>query len=156
MAYYSTEAGIPTGMQATVQRLHVSGMIRLIWQPDHLLSIGLESGILDLYSYKVSDGTTGTVVKRAVPLLLLFSMPVTKRIQLYAGPGAYLISSKLNYTGTVHASAFSLGWMASASYEYPISSKIGIAGELKWLNAFSTRDASLTLQIQIKWKLLTW
>jgi hypothetical protein len=156
VSFYVADPGSPSGLKSQVSQTHAIGTLRVMWYPDHLLRIGLETGITDFYSYKIQDSVSGSLVVQAVPLLLVFSMPITKHINVYLAPGGYFITSKLNYKGYTRSGTFSLGWMVAGSYEYPINDKLGVAGEVKLLDAFETKDASLSVQIQLRWKFMEW
>jgi len=156
VSYYLVDPGTPADLKSQISKTHPIGTLRIMWYPDNLLRVGLESGITNFYSYKIQDSISGGVVVQAVPLLLVFSMPITKRINLFAGPGGYFITSKLDFEGKTQAGTFSLGWMAAGSYEYPINDKLRLAGEIKLLNAFETKDISLSVQIQLRWKIKEW
>jgi hypothetical protein len=156
VSFYLTNPGTPYGLNSQVSVSHPIGTLRIMWYPDHLLRIGVETGITNFYSYKFQDSLSGNVIVQSVPLILVFSMPVTKRINVYMGPGGYFITSKLNFEGHTNSGSFSLGWMVAGSYEYPLNDKLGIAGEVKLLDAFETKDASLSVQIQLHWKFMEW
>jgi hypothetical protein len=156
VSFYVGNPGSPSGLKSQTSQTHAIGTLRVMWYPDHLLRIGVETGITDFYSYTFHDSLSGSLVVQAVPLLLVFSMPVTKRINVYMAPGGYFITSKLGYNGNAKSGTFSLGWMVAGSYEYPVNDQLGIAGEVKLLDAFETRDASLSVQIQLRWKFMEW
>jgi hypothetical protein len=67
-----------------------------------------------------------------------------------------MLNSHLDYQGTVNVSTLSLGWMAAASYTHPLSDKLGIAGEIKWMNASEHESANVTFQAQLVWQLFDW
>ena len=95
---YSGDPGTPVGLEAVqVNKIFPAATLRIMWHPDHLLRVGLETGWNTFYSYHVKNGaTTGKVVVRATPIMLVFSMPVAKRINVFAGAGSYLVTSKLD------------------------------------------------------------
>jgi hypothetical protein len=158
LSYYSTSIGIPPGLdQVTINRTGVPTTLRVMWHPDHRLRLGLETGWSTLYSYHAQ--TSGKPVKvyiSTVPILIVWSMPIAKRFNIFAGTGAFIINSHVDYAGKVNVDMFSLGWMVAGSYVQPISKRLGIAGEIKWLDAIETEDASLGFQIQLVWKFLRW
>ncbi|MBO0947085.1 hypothetical protein [Fibrella forsythiae] len=131
--------------------------LRVMWQTDHRLRLGVETGFVNMYSY---SGTANDQVARvrvsAIPILAVFSMSVVKRFALYAGTGPYLINSHLDYGGVTRGSTFSIGWMAAGTYTQPISRNLGIAAEVKWYDATQTDDACLMLQATLVWRALTW
>jgi hypothetical protein len=156
VSFYLSNPGTPHGLNTQVSQIHPIGSLRVMWYPDHLLRIGLETGISNFYSYKFHDTVSGTVAIQSVPLILVFSMPVTKHINVYMGPGDFFVTSKLHVEQSTKSSTFSLGWMAAVAYEYPINKDLNIAGEVKLLNAFESKDVALSVQIQIHWKFMEW
>jgi hypothetical protein len=156
ISIYPNLVGTPAGLNASVNKIFPIGTIRILWQPDHLLRVGVESGWVTFYSYKFQDSISGAVGVRAVPLILVFSMPVGKYVNIFAGPAYYFIQSKLDYHGITTGSSTSLGWMAAASYIYQFRKSYGIGAEFKWMNAYKSEDASLSFQIQFIWKFLRW
>jgi hypothetical protein len=90
-----------------------------------------------------------------VPLIAVWSMNILK-VDLFAGAGYYYLNSNLDYHGTVSAHTWSLGWLAAASYTHPLSENLGVAGEIKWMNAVENQDVVMTIQVQLVWKLLEW
>ncbi|MCW3087949.1 MAG: hypothetical protein JWQ78_1335 [Sediminibacterium sp.] len=157
MGYYATNAGAPS-FANTVNRWGHAATIRILWHPDHLLRVGFETGHMTFYSYKLKDsaGNTGRTELTGVPLLLVTSMPVTKRLNIFFGTGFTSVSTNLDYKGHTNSSKLSVSWMLAASYIQPLSEKLGIGTELKWMDAAETADASVVAQIQLVWKFLKW
>jgi len=157
VSFFAGNTGTPEGLTATKSLVSPAATFRIMWQPDHLLRVGLESGWTRFYSYKVVDNNVkGKVHVQAVPIILVFSMPLFQRFNIYAGPGSYIVTSSLNYETQTTSSTFGLGWMAAVAYEYPLNNKLALVSEFKWLNCWETKDQSLTLQIHLRWKFLTW
>ncbi|HEX2617303.1 MAG TPA: hypothetical protein VHL57_07150, partial [Flavobacteriales bacterium] len=119
---YPGPMGTPTHLSTQAHALGWSGSVRVMWHPDHRLRVGIESGRVDLYRYTIDGpGEAGSVRLTAVPLLLMWSMPITKHVALYAGYGTYLLQSELDYFGRVRSQKFSLGYAAALSYVRPLS-----------------------------------
>jgi hypothetical protein len=157
ISYFSTRVGVAEDAETKVDRTGIAGTFRLMWQPDHLVSMGVESGYVTLYSYSISNGSTkGNLSISAIPLLVEFSMPVLKHVLLHGGAGSYILTTHLDYAGKVTSRAHSLGWMAAASYMHRMSEKISFAAELKWLNASEQQLGSITLQATLAWKFYHW
>ncbi len=158
---YSTyTAGInirPIGLPGSITRASASATIRLMWYPDRRLKLGVESGYTNFYSYRIlNDNKPGKVILDAVPLLIVWSMPIVKRVNIYAGFGTYFLTTKLNYEGKVKSTAYVLGSNIALSYTKPISKTFAIAAEAKWMNAFETKDSELNLQVHMVWKFFQW
>lgn len=156
LSYYPITPGSPPpGVAHELTRVGGAGTVRVMWHPDHLIRLGVETGWTMFYSYRLTQPPPGELHLSAVPLLWVLSMEVFD-INLFAGSGYYLLNSNLQYEGTVNVQTWSLGWMLAASYVRPISENLGIAGELKWMNASEHEEANLTLQVQLVWKFLEW
>jgi hypothetical protein len=147
----------PAALNGSINRFSTVGTIRLMWYPSYRLRMGFETGYTNFYSYKVKNGgTTGSLHLSAVPLLFVFSMQVIKRVNVYAGIGAYLETTHLDYDGKVTSKALVLGSNIALSYTYPFSNKLSIMAEAEWMNAYVTEDAALNFQVRLGWRFLQW
>ncbi len=145
----------PVNLQNNITRTSATGTIRIMWHPGYRLNLGIESGYSNFYSYYVkNNGVSGKLSLHAVPLLLVWSMPIIKRVNIFYGLGSYLLTTYLKYDGVVKSKTFSLGSNIALSYTHPLSKKLGIAAEAKWMNAFVTKDNLLSLEVQMVWKFL--
>jgi len=154
---YTSSSGIPEYLETTVHKTGPVGTFRLLWQPDHRLCAGVESGWTTLYSYElVNSMIPGKLSVTAIPLLAEFSMPVYKGLRVYTGAGIYFLTSQLEYAGTVKSHDRALGWMAAISYNHQISKILSGSLEIKWLNATETENAALSAQLLLAWKFLEW
>ena len=130
-----------------------SGTVRVMWNPEHLLSLGLESGYQYLYSLDVSDFSTefgNTNVKASmytIPIFIVFSMKVLPNIKLSAGSGVYLLfnSGKL-FGDELKSNQISIGAHMGISYTYPISNSMAIGGELLYSYFSKLQDQTVALQ----------
>jgi hypothetical protein len=129
-----------------------------MWKPDHRLKVGLESGFMTFYRYTLVDenGNKGTVELNGVPVLLEFSVALTKRWNLFAGPGVYFLSTDLDYQGKSVSRKMTTGWMGGIAYVQPITKDLGLGAEAKWLYASETVKGSLALQAQLVWRFFRW
>lgn len=168
LSYYATHLGVPNAIEQThLSRFGVPGSLRAMWYPDHRLRLGIETGWTTMYSYRgqVANDPVHVYVS-AIPVLLVFSMPLawlrgtdrtlTRRLAVTAGTGAYFNYSRLDYVGTATANTTSLGWMAAASYTYPIGRRFRVAGELKWFDAVAAENAAFTAEVQLVWRAFSW
>ncbi|MEZ0607434.1 hypothetical protein ACAW74_02910 [Fibrella sp. WM1] len=138
-------------------RLGLPLTARVMWQTDHRLRLGIETGYLDMYSYRGTiNGEPARVRLSAVPVLAVFSMSVVRRFALYAGTGPYIVNSELSYDGNTRGHTFSIGWMVAGTYTQPITHNLGLAAELKWYDATQTNDACMLFQATLVWRALTW
>lgn len=134
---------------------------KIMWQPEHLLRVGIESGYLSFYSYEQTGFTSeyGTTdVKSslaAVPIILVFAMELFDNLEVSSGVGVYFLFSEINsYNNKVSSSVFSNGYHASLSYFQPLSLDVSIGGELKYYYLSKIEDADLALQLVLKYNFL--
>jgi hypothetical protein len=147
----------PQSLSGSIQRYSAVGTIRLMWYPSYRLRMGFESGYTDFYSYKVKNGNiAGSLHLNAVPLLFVFSMQVVRRVNVYAGIGAFMETTRLQYDGNVTSKAFVLGSNIAVSYTRPITDRLSIIAEAEWLNAYDTKDAAINVQVMLGWRFLEW
>ena len=130
-----------------------SGTVRVMWNPEHLLSLGLESGYQYLYSLDVSDFSTefgNTNVKASmytIPIFIVFSMKVLPNIKLSAGSGVYLLFNSGELFGDeLKSNQISIGAHMGISYTYPISNSMAIGGELLYSYFSKLQDQTVALQ----------
>ena len=157
LSAYQGRAGTPSGLEAPTKTRHPIGTFRLLWHPDHLLRVGLESGWLRFYSYTINDnGVRSSTEVRATPILVVFSMPVGGHLKLYSGSGSFIVHSILKDNDKVRSSAHSLGWMLGAGYEWKLSGRKWLSLEGKWLRSSTSKDGSLSIQALLRWDVLNW
>jgi hypothetical protein len=156
--YYVSNKGAPGYLNPAVSKWNPVGTVRIMWHPDHLLKAGLETGYVIFYSYTLKDSTgrTGKISLNATPILLEWSMSLKKHLNIFAGSGLYILNTKLDYAGKVNSNKLSVGWMAAASYIYPIGKEVGLGTEVKWLYAAETSNGSVCAQLQLVWRFFKW
>ncbi len=156
--YYTGPVGAPAlGSTTSIIHSHPIGTLRIMWHPDHRLRVGLETGYTNFYTYSIkANNTPGKVNLTAVPVLLVWSMAITPRFNIFAGAGLYLLTTNLDYQGKLASRATSLGLNISANYVQPVSRKFGLGAELKWTDASQTRDYGWSGHLLLVWKMLEW
>jgi len=158
IGHYPSYSGALAYLQPTITNLNPVSTIRVMWHPDHLLKVGLETGYMTFLSYTLKDtaGNKGKVVLNAIPLLLEWTMAISKRFNVFAGSGVYFLNTKLDYAGKTSSKKLSVGWMAAASYIQPLFKNVGLGTEVKWMDAAESKDGSICLQLQLVWRFLKW
>lgn len=150
----------------TPQGLHQNGFggtLRVMWRPEHLLRLGLETGLTQVYYIKTENVqtdfgvTTFTSSMNAVPILLTLSMPLSEHIDVYGGLGSFLLYSNTESFGSsVTQSSLSIGFSLGVSYMTPLEGDWGIGGELKWYHMDKFSDDNITLQVMVSYRFLEW
>ncbi len=149
--------GVAQTVQTEVSKTGFSGSLRVMWHPDHMLRLGLETGRIPFYSYTIENNDkSGDLKLTATPVILVWSMPLAKRFNVFLGYGIYILNSELEYAGKTNSSTNSLGFLTAVNYIHPLSDHLGIAGEIKYLNANETKDKILNYQVQLVWKFYKW
>jgi hypothetical protein len=156
LSVYVAEINPPADIPSTIRKGGLSGTLRVMWYPDHLLRVGIESGWTRFYSYTLKKKSEGNLYLSAIPILLVFSMPISSRVDAFVGAGGYWVFSDLAYETKVRVTEFSQGWMLAGAYRFPIGKTLDLAAELKWFNASQFEDASVTIQAQLVWRVFEW
>jgi hypothetical protein len=130
-----------------------SGTLRVMWNPEHLLSIGLESGYQYLYSINVKNydtefGTTDfSASMYTVPIFIVLAMKVTPNIKLTAGSGMYLLFNAGNMFGDeIKSNQISIGLHTGINYTVPINNSISLGGELLYSYFSKMQDQTVAIQ----------
>lgn len=152
-----------------------NGTIRIMWSPEYLLRVGLESGYIKLFSVDVKNLDTdfGRTYLRtnmsAVPLFIMWSMDLGKKVDINIGTGGFLLYSSVDSFGNkVTSTEFSNGYIISLTYLTTLHRDLDIGVELKWdyinkignelrwgsLNRLS--DGHILLQLIFKYQFLEW
>jgi len=133
---------------ATINSAGIS--FRFFWEPEHRLSLGLETGFYRLYNVKSKTYTdfSGQATMSAVPFLLTVRMRIVDRFYLSTGAGLAAMFNKV--TGLdkkIYSTIISFSnYQFSASYIYPLTKHLQVGGELKFLNYGKTADWMYSLQ----------
>ena len=124
--------------------------LKFFWEPEHRLSLGLETGYYKLFTAKgqLTDNTTGQVDRSIIPLLFLIRMRIIDNVHLGVGTGIALITNKTLggqqkvVTETISLSNFEL----SGAYIYPLSKHWLLGGEVKFFHFGNTEDNMYSIQ----------
>jgi len=156
-SYYTASVGRPAITQTNVNRTNPTASVRIMWHPQYRLRIGLESSMTTFYSYGVEEGNTkGKLKLTAIPVVIVWSMAIVKRVNAYAGIGSYFLTTRLDYLGKVVSKSVSLGANFAIDYQQPVSKNVRLVVEAKWMDAFVTKNTALNLQFYVAWKFLEW
>lgn len=124
--------------------------LKFFWEPEHRLSLGLETGFYRLYKVKMSTETDaqGEATMSAMPLLLNIRMRIVDNFYLSAGGGLAIMFNKVNLGGEkINSNILSLSnFQVSGSYIYPLTNHWQVGGEVKVLTFGKTADWMYTVQ----------
>ena len=124
--------------------------VKFFWEPEHRLSLGLESGYYKLFRAKgqLTDNTLGQVDRSIIPILFLIRMRIIENMHLGIGTGIALITNKIAgggqkvVTETLSLSNFEL----SGAYIYPLNKHLLLGGEVKLFHFGNTEDTMYSIQ----------
>jgi len=140
-----------------------SGTVRVLWKPDHRLSLGIETGYLSLYSIDQKNVSTDFgptdifALRSAVPIAIVFTMDIIEGLQITVGGGEFIVYGTTESFGNkVSSSALTTSFMGAASYFWPVNEILEIGGEAKWYHASKFEDTGLSFQVMGRWKFLQW
>jgi hypothetical protein len=138
-----------------------TGTVRLMWEPEHLLSVGLETGYIRLYSFQRNDLTTefGTAdvssSLSSVPIRATFSMRIVESVQLTLGLGGFLLFSRVTTPDNeTSATQYSTGGFVAASYMKKIGHRLHLGGEVQYSLINKIQDNTLGIQLVLAYRLL--
>ncbi len=125
---------------------------RLMWEPEHRLSLGGEVGYYTLYTVKIDSGKSSAPIGEArlsaIPILLCFRMRITNHIYFTGGQGLSILVSRITSFGnTVQSTQQSLAdAQLSVVYRIPVGDRLRIESEFKYLHFGKTQDYGFSLQ----------
>jgi hypothetical protein len=143
------------------------GTIRIMWHPEHLLSLGFESGYQYLYRLggQVKLAEAGISDVRAsmvsIPIMVIFSMKIfpehLSNLEIKSGLGVFLLYNRGSAFGaSIKNSQISIGYSAAVTYLQPISDVLLIGGEINYLNISKIQDSTILFQLMLSYKFLQW
>jgi hypothetical protein len=136
---------------------------RVMWEPEHLMRIGLESGFIHLYylETKVYDtmfGSTNAMINMSsIPIMAVFTMEIVNNLEIIGGVGGFIIISEVssfdNYTlSTSWSNAYELG----LAYLHPINDKLKIGAEIKSYYISHLQNYDATIQFSVKYSIFSY
>jgi hypothetical protein len=143
------------------------GSFRIMWHPEHQLSIGVETGYQKLYSInpKITVPEFGTSDVRAsmisVPIFITFSMKILPEslpnFQVLFSPGIFILLNRGEaFNDQIKSSQISNGFSAGVSYLYPVTDLLSIGSEVKYAQIAKIQDSDITIQLMLSYKFLQW
>lgn len=135
-----------------VRELNLAFVTRFMWEPEHFLSLGFETGYNGLYSIKESSGNKEVKISNAaIPLQLVISMKFLKQFYGNFTMGQSILLNKVtttynSVTNKNNASNISLGdFGIGIGYRKSISERFYLGAELKGYYSAKLDDQNLGL-----------
>lgn len=173
-SYYRVEATVVGAIQATRYEnrptLVSAGQVfqgtsfggRLMWHPDHLLSVGLSSGFVTFSRerLKVDDfnGVPQDIVVdlTGIPVQVVVAMQ-PGHFQFGIGLGMYFLTSHTSVNGGKFSSSdYTYGATTWLAYDYPLTSALTVGPEIGLHVLSNTGLSSAMVGVRLKLDLLTY
>lgn len=138
--------------------------LRLYWQPDHILNIGVETGYINISRYSRTKLYTqygevnAKAQLRAIPILLSFA--VNKwHFEFNVAVGAYYLYVNIEsdkYGLYQYSDEWNMGFMTSLNYFYKFSDYFRIGGGVKLYGISEKQDYLISPQIILDYRFFEW
>jgi len=132
-----------------VHELNYSFVGRIMWEPEHNLSLGIESGYNRLYSVNVESGDSAAhVVNIAIPIQIVVTMKFFGNFYGSFLLGQSILKNKVTTTtlGDANATTISLGdFGASIGYKRLVSERFYLGSEIKGYYSSRLQDKNISL-----------
>lgn len=131
-----------------VNELNYSFVARYMWEPEHLLSIGFETGYYRLYNIKLNGANHTSIRNSAIPFQLVLGMRFLKTFYGNFAIGRSLLVNDIttDADGNYDASVLSLAdFSTTVGYKKRLNDRISLSSELKWYYASKASDMNLAL-----------
>lgn len=121
---------------------------RFMWEPEHLLSLGLESGYYCLYNVKQSGLGGAQITNFAIPIQVVISMKFLKSFYFGFAIGRSIILNKVKNSneGNFNAQSWSLAdFTETLGYKVLLNERMYLGGEFKFFYSSKLKDKNLAL-----------
>lgn len=148
ISHYINTLKIDPSRTSIKQNFSCSSM-RVMWEPEHRLSLGIEAGYYKVYEVQLSENNKiNTASLSITPILFCVQMRVFKRFYVSAATGVSIHHADVNILGNQSSSqawAFS-NLKFSAGYIYPITKAFGLGLQAQFLSENKTDDMIASVQ----------
>jgi hypothetical protein len=141
-----------------VNEFNYSFVTRLMWEPEHFLSLGFETGYNRLYTVNLATGASNEthIVNAVIPIQGMVSMKFLKHFYGNFSMGQGILLNKVHTAnnGDVNASVISLGdFGAGIGYRKLVQKKWFLGAELKGYYSTKLDDKNIGLIFMAGYKL---
>ncbi len=144
-----------------------AGTARIMWHPEHLLSLGIETGYQYLYrlggQLKLTEAGISDIRASmiSIPIMAIFSMKIfpehLSNLELNSGIGVFLLYNRgYAFGASIKNSQISIGYSAAATYLHPLSDVILVGAEIKYSNISKIQDSAILFQLVFSYRFLDW
>ena len=131
-----------------VNVVNYSVVTRIMWEPEHFLSLGLETGYYRLYTVKTGQPLNVFISNSAIPIQIVVSMKFLQSFYFNWSQGQSILFNEVNSStyGHFDARTVSLGdFTATLGYNHPLNGRFSLGAETKFFYSGKANDRSLAL-----------
>ncbi|PWT70744.1 MAG: hypothetical protein C5B59_20285 [Bacteroidetes bacterium] len=131
-----------------VNEFNYSFIGRFMWEPGHLLSVGVESGYYRLYTLTTPQPTNARIANSAVPIHIVVSMKFLKNFYFNFTMGQSMLINKASSDtyGNADAVTWSLAdFGSSVGFRHRFKSRISIGMETRYYYSTGNDDSNIAL-----------
>jgi hypothetical protein len=135
-------------LKKEVNEFNYSFVARYMWEPEHLLSIGFETGYYRLYNIKLNGANHTSIRNSAIPFQLVVGTRFLKNYYFNFAIGRSLLINDIttDADGDYDASVLSLAdFSTTVGYKKRLNDRFSLSSELKWYYASKASDMNLAL-----------
>ena len=125
------------------------GSLRIMWEPEHRLSIGIETGYYKLYDVTLEPGDVGNAEMAVIPLMANIRMKIVKGLFITGGTGAAFLKSAVHTPGNPVTESTENSYsnaQVSILYLFKLTEQFGIGSEAKIMWIDKTNDSFYSFQ----------
>ena len=135
--------------KASIKQNFSCSSMRIMWEPEHRLSLGIEAGHYKVYEVQlVENNNINTASLSITPILFCVQMRIFRRFYVSAATGVSIHQADINLLGNQSSSqawAFS-NLKFSVGYIYPVTKKFGLGLQVQLLSENKTEDMVASVQ----------
>lgn len=131
-----------------VNELNYSFVGRIMWEPEHRLSLGIETGYYRLYTLNFNGPAQSRVVNSAVPIQLVIGMRIHKWFYSNLSMGLSILTNDVttNFTGDFDAKAVSAAdFTLTLGYKKMLGERFSLGAETKVFYSSHAVDGNVAL-----------
>ena len=143
--YYFNNLAIAKNL---VNEFNYSFVGRFMWEPEHLLSVGIETGYYRLYTMNTPEPTHAHIANSAIPIQLVVSMKFLKTFYFNFNMGQSILLNKVNSDsyGNFDASSVSLAdFTGTLGYRHRFKNRFSVGAEAKFFYSTGFVDRNIAL-----------
>ena len=127
-----------------------------MWEPGHLLSLGIETGYYKMYSVNDKSQTDVNISNAIIPFQLVVNMKFLKTFYVSFASGQSILVNKVSTpdNGSISSTSFSLGdFGLSLGYKHKLNDRVSLAAETKFFYSSQLNDKNIALLFMVGYEL---